>query len=130
MTAVLIDTNVYCGAMRGDSDAVALWRTAARILMSPIVVGELQSGFRGGGLARRNADQLRRFLAQERVEALSVTSRTAEFYALVLHQLREDGAPIPTNDIWIAASALEHGAGLATRDKHFQKVKGLLLPAW
>jgi tRNA(fMet)-specific endonuclease VapC len=127
MRAILIDTNVYCDAMRGDAEAVHTLRTFERILMSPIVIGELRSGFKGGKREKANVDQLALFLATPRVAPLTIDETTADYYALVLDELRKQGTPIPTNDLWIAASALQNGGRLATRDRHFLKVPGLLL---
>jgi tRNA(fMet)-specific endonuclease VapC len=53
------------------------------------------------------------------------TTATADLYALVYAALRRKGQPIPTNDLWIAASSLEHGAALLTLDAHFQSIDGL-----
>ncbi len=127
MKAVLIDTNIYCDAMRGEAGAVELLQTFDEILMSPVVIGELRSGFKGGTKEKANRGQLLRFLAASRVRVVNVDESTADHYALVVDELRRAGTPIPTNDLWIAASALQNGARLATRDRHFLKVPGLLL---
>jgi predicted nucleic acid-binding protein len=66
-----------------------------------------------------------RFLDSPRVELVPVTAQTADSYALVYSRLRCKGQPIPTNDLWIVASALEHGAALLTRDAHFGQIEGL-----
>ena len=56
-----------------------------------------------------------------------ITTVTAEFYSLIINQLRQKGTPIPTNDIWIAAITMEHGATLATDDSHFSRIEGIIL---
>lgn len=127
MNSVVVDTNVYCDALRGDSDAMAVLQTFEQVLMSPIVVGELRAGFKGGKHEKVNREQLARFLAAPRVRMTGIDETTADYYALIVDELRKAGSPIPTNDVWIAASALQHGARLATRDRHFLKVPGLLL---
>ena len=127
MTAVVIDTNVYCDAMRGEARASKLLRQAERILLPTVVFGELLAGFKGGNRERANKEQLIAFAATERVHTVPITTETAEFYALVIPQLRAKGTPIPTNDIWIAALTMEHGASLATADDHFSKIDGLNL---
>jgi tRNA(fMet)-specific endonuclease VapC len=124
---VLIDTNFYCDAMRGVPKAVAVLRESDQILVSPIVVGELLSGFKSGKSENANRNQLRKFLAQERVRVLQVTTETAEFYALIHEQLKRKAKPVPTNDLWIAASAMENGTRLATTDAHFRHIDGILL---
>lgn len=127
MKALAIDTNVYCSAMRGDPATAQLLRQAEKIILPVIVVGELLSGFKGGDRERANTDQLQAFMATDRVRVAEVTTETAEFYSLIIHQLRKKGAPIPTNDIWIAAITMAQGAGLATSDSHFNEIEGLYL---
>jgi len=85
-------------------------------------LGELIAGFVKGGRRRKNENELRRFLASPRVGVLDVTEETAEKYAVILNSLWRADTPIPTNDIWIAASAMEHGLRLVTTDGHYQKV--------
>jgi len=84
-------------------------------------LGELIAGFIKGGRRRKNENELRRFLASPRVGILDVTEE-AERYAVILNSLWRTGTPIPTNDIWIAASAMEHGLRVVTTDDHYQKV--------
>lgn len=124
---VLVDTNVYSGALRSDPTCTRILQTADSLFLSPVVLGELLFGFRAGRTESRNREQLAEFLRSSRVAVLSVTERTAEYFALILTQLKDEGHPIPSNDAWIAASALEHGLTLATRDAHFQAIRGLLL---
>lgn len=124
---ILIDTNIYSDAMRGAKPAVDILQRATEILLCPVVLGELFAGFRKGAREAVNREQLWRFLASPRVRAVAMGQDTSEFYATVLDGLRQKGTPIPTNDIWIAASTMEHGARLATGDRHFQNVDGLLV---
>ena len=130
MKARVIDTNVYCNAMRGDPAAAKLLRQAERILLPVVVFGELLAGFKGGNRERANKEQLVAFSAAERVHVAAITTETAEFYSLIINQLRAKGTPIPTNDIWIAAITMEHGASLATLDTHFSAIDGLNLMDW
>ena len=127
MNEFLIDTNVYSFAMRAEPAVVSLLRRASRIAMSSISIGELLSGFKGGIRERKNRDELAEFLDSPRVEICAVSEDTAEFYAEILNGLRRAGTPIPTNDIWIAAQAMEHGLRLVSTDRHFASVPGLLL---
>ncbi len=126
MSVVLIDTSAYCRALAGDDTACAELRRADRILVCPIILGELLQGFMHGRRERRNRENLRRFLTSPRVEIVPLLPQTAEVYANILTELRNAGAPIPTNDIWIASCAMEHGAHLLSADRHFRKVPGLL----
>jgi predicted nucleic acid-binding protein len=127
MNAVLIDTNIYSYAALGEPGAVEIFQSFERILFSPVAVGELLAGFKGGSREKQNTQQLHRFLGQRRVEVVGINQNTSTFYAMILDTLKRQGTPIPTNDLWIAASALEHGVPLATRDKHFRKIPGLLM---
>jgi tRNA(fMet)-specific endonuclease VapC len=123
----LIDTNIYSYALKGDSDVVEVLRKAEEIGFSVISIGELLSGFKGGGRERKNREELETFLDSPRVVVYSVNEDTSEFYAEVLHNLRKTGKPVPTNDIWIAAVAFQNGLKLFTRDTHFKAIAGLPL---
>jgi predicted nucleic acid-binding protein len=90
--------------------------------MPTVVVGELEAGFRLGGRAEANLDELEQFLAQPVVELLHVDRDVASLFAQIVVQLRARGTPIPTNDIWIAACAARSGAPLLTYDRHFRAV--------
>ena len=68
------------------------------------------------------ARKLDEYVGRTTVDTVPVTDRTAELYAKVYQALRAKGTPIPQNDMWIAASALEHGADIATHDEHFRLV--------
>lgn len=127
MKKVLIDTNIYCNAMRGEKSAIDIIQRAEKMLFSPIVIGELYSGFKNGKYENKNRELLRKFINSNRVLSLKITDNTSDFYSHILSQLQKNGTPIPTNDIWIAASAFENGAKLASCDKHFLKVQGLQL---
>lgn len=127
MSKIFIDTNIYSDAMRGIERAVAILQTAGQIFLSPIVVGELLGGFKQGNQEEKNKLQLNSFISKERVTLVAITSETADRYSFIYDQLKRDGTPIPTNDLWIAASVMEHGAQLATHDSHFKKIKGLYL---
>jgi tRNA(fMet)-specific endonuclease VapC len=76
---------------------------------------------------RKNEVELRRFLGSPRVGLLDVTEETAERYAVILNGLWQAGTPIPTNDIWIAASAMEYGLNVLTTDEHYQKIPQIIV---
>lgn len=125
MRPILVDTNAYADFMFGDEAVVETLAYAEAIMLNSVVLGELLSGFAAGTRESDNRAELARFLDSPRVRVVAVTAQTADSYALVYTGLRRKGRPIPTNDLWIAASALEHGAGLLTRDTHFAHVDGL-----
>lgn len=120
-----MDTNAYAAFKQGDADAVQVLQHAPHILIPTTVLGELLGGFAAGSRERANRSELSRFLQSPRVRTVSCSDSTADFYALVYSALRRKGKPIPTNDMWIAASCLEHGAALFTLDAHFAQVGGL-----
>jgi predicted nucleic acid-binding protein len=125
MRRVLLDTNLYADFKRGEKGAAELLRTADEIVLSAVVLGELLSGFAAGRREVHNRAELALFLSTPRVKVVGVDETTADFYARVFALLRRKGRPIPTNDLWIAASALQHGLILATRDEHFGSIEGL-----
>lgn len=124
---ILLDTNAYSDLARGHSALSARIRQAEAVLLSSVVAGELLGGFRRGTRFHESLSDLQRFLAQPRVHLLPVTWTTAERYGRIYAALRRRGKPIPTNDMWIAAHAMETGAELLSSDPHFQCVEGL---AW
>jgi len=125
MRAILLDTNAYTAFMLGATEVVDVVAHADRLYLNSIVLGELLGGFAAGTREPKNRAELARFLDSPRVEVLPITADTADSYALIYAGLRRKGHPIPTNDLWIAASAMEHGAALLTRDAHFSHIDGL-----
>lgn len=113
--------------MRGDEQVVRLLRRVSQIGISSISIGELLSGFKAGNREQKNRHELEIFLDSPRVVLYSVDEETAEQYSAVLNRLKQKGTPIPTNDIWIAATALQQGMPVCTMDKHFSYIEGLLL---
>jgi len=127
MNKILIDTNIYSWAMKGNPDIIEMLQEAVQIGITSISVGELLSGFQAGNRETTNRKELEIFLDSPRVRLHSIDEVTAEYYSSILNQLKKQGTPIPTNDIWIAAVAFQHGLQMATRDKHFSLIKGLLI---
>jgi tRNA(fMet)-specific endonuclease VapC len=126
MKKVLIDTNIYSFAMKGDTAVLGALRKIDVIAISSISIGELLSGFRGGSLAEKNRDELNIFLDSPRVVVHSIDEETAEFYASILNNLKSAGTSIPTNDIWIASVAFQHGYKLYSKDNHFSFIPGMV----
>jgi len=125
--SLLMDTNIYTHALRGDPQTVSILRQAREIVICSISIGELLSGFKAGKKEKKNRKELAEFLDSPRVRLCGIDEDTAEFYASVLNRLREKGKPIPTNDMWIAAVAFQHGLPLFTKDSHFGHIPGLIL---
>jgi len=125
MRPIALDTNAYIAFKRGDEQIVTVLQHAPIIIVCVTVLGELLGGFAAGQRESHNRSELTQFLNTPRVKVVSSTIATADLYALVYAALRRKGQPIPTNDLWIAASSLEHGAALLTLDAHFQNIDGL-----
>lgn len=126
MRPILIDTNGYVSFKKGDPSILEIVQYAEILALSPIVIGELLSGFECGTRTKKNRDELQKFLGSARVKILTVTSDTANFYSQIYLSLRKKGNPIPTNDLWIAAQALENGCVLCSFDNHFKAIDGLI----
>jgi tRNA(fMet)-specific endonuclease VapC len=127
MNSILIDTNIYTSALKGDHETIAVLQRVNEIGVCSITIGELLSGFKAGNKEKKNREELAEFLDTPRIHVYGVDENTAEFYSEVLNNLRKKGKPIPTNDIWIAAVAFQYGLPLFTKDKHFKHVPGLVL---
>jgi tRNA(fMet)-specific endonuclease VapC len=123
---LLLDSNAYGQLLRGEKNVANLVRDAERLVFSTVVLGELLAGFHAGTKLKDNLQRLERFVNQPQVTMLPVTWETADRFGRVFAALRRKGRPIPTNDIWIAAHALEAGAYLVSFDRHFEEVEGLV----
>lgn len=114
-----LDTNRYCDFMRNNLEAVALLRQADEILLPFVVVAELRAGFLGGTRGRANEGILVRFLNSSRVTVVYADDETTRHFASLVQQLRLQGTPLPTHDIWVASLTIQHNAMLCSRDRHF-----------
>jgi tRNA(fMet)-specific endonuclease VapC len=123
---LILDTNGYAGFKMGNPEIVEYLTRANIIYISPIVLGELMFGFINGARFQQNMDELDQFLNHEAVEEIQIGKITADRYSRITAQLKRNGTPIPANDIWIAAQAMEHGAELVTMDRDFEKISGLV----
>ena len=131
MRPIALDTNAYAGFKRGLLPCMELVQRADRLLISSTVIGELLAGFACGTREARNREELSQFLASPRVQHCPCGLATADTYALIYRDLRRKGRPIPTNDIWIAASAVEMGSVLFSFDEHLQQIDGLrIIQSW
>jgi Predicted nucleic acid-binding protein, contains PIN domain len=126
VTRILADTSAYSAFFRGHTGVKALFQKVDEIVLSPVVLGELRAGFIAGAHRRKNERDLELFLKSLRVSVLPVDEETSGCYAAIVHGLRVAGTPVPTNDIWIAASAMQHGLRVITTDRHFAKIPQIL----
>jgi tRNA(fMet)-specific endonuclease VapC len=127
MKKILIDTSAYSRLLGGSTRVLDTLGRADLVYMSVFVLGELYSGFKDGSKELQNSDCLERFLGRPTVRVFPATRETAEIFGEIKHALRRAGTPIPINDVWIAAHAIESGSVLVTFDSHFRQVRGLRL---
>lgn len=119
---VLFDTNTLSDLLKHDSAATAIAEKAEEVHLPFISLGEIKGGFLRGTRAAANEALLLRILQEPGVEVAFADSGTIEAYARIYLYLRRAGKPIPTNDIWIAALALQHGYSVVTRNRHFDHI--------
>lgn len=124
---VLLDTNVVIPFFSGEK-SVSQRLAKAEVCVSSTVLGELYFGARKSANVSANLSKIEQFAAT--VQVLSCDAVTARVYGQIKDQLRSKGRPIPENDIWIAAVALQYGLPLATRDDHFKEIDGLRTERW
>lgn len=124
---ILIDTNGYTAFKRGHGEAIRIINHAPIIGMNAVVLGELWGGFAAGTREEQNKKDLSNFLNASGVTIIQIDAATARHYADVYEKLKRLGKPIPTNDMWIAATALQHDLALFSYDKHFQNIPALLV---
>lgn len=122
-----LDTNRCVDLFRGDADVARAVAEAHAVYLPFVVVGELRAGFAAGRRAAENERVLARLLDKPGVDVLYAGEATTRTYASLYRQLRTQGTPIPTNDLWIAALVVEHGLALSSRDGHFAKLPQLLV---
>ena len=124
---ILIDTNAYAAFKRNDPATIEVLRQVDYIGVNVVVLGELLCGFKGGSREHQNKKELDQFLDTPRTQLIYIDDETAEFYAAIFWDLKKKGKPIPSNDIWVAASSMRHGLALLTYDEHFTHINGLML---
>jgi tRNA(fMet)-specific endonuclease VapC len=123
---VALDTNRYVDLCKGVAETAELVATAEAVFLPFVVLAELRGRFALGRRGAENERVLRRFLLKPDVAVLYADEQTTHHYASAFRQLRRQGTPIPTNDIWVAALALQHSLALHDRDKHFDQLPQLL----
>jgi len=122
MSSYCLDTSAYSNFRRGHRELVSLVDRADWVGVPTVTMGELRTGFLLGTNRERNESELEEFLANPVVEVLHVDAEASRHYAEIVADLRGAGTPLPTNDIWIAATAACHGAAVLTCDKHFESI--------
>ena len=123
MSRYCLDTSAYSRFQRGDDTRVIdLLDRAEWVGLPAITLGELRTGFLLGAHNERKEEELREFLANPVVEQVPVDGEVSRHYAGIVAELRSAGSPLPTNDLWIAATAARVGALVLTYDGHFERI--------
>ena len=125
MSRILLDTSAYSALFRGHAAVLETVEGATEVFLNHIAIGELLVGFRRGSREAENRRLLAEFTATPPVRILAIDGETADKYSLILSDLLRRGRPIPTNDVWIAASAMQYGLELVTTDAHFEVISQL-----
>jgi tRNA(fMet)-specific endonuclease VapC len=123
---IAIDTNRYVDLCKGVVETVEILEAATAVILPFVVLGELRAGFLFGRRQVENERSLNRLLLKDGVEVVYPDDQTTHHYASVFRQLRKQGTPIPTNDMWLAALVLQHNLALHARDKHFDHLPQLV----
>ena len=127
MSRILLDTSAYAAFFRDHPAVREAVQGATEICLNAIVLGELRSGFLKGGKVKQNEQRLREFLASARCSVLVLDEDTAERYAAIHDYLRREGTPVSPNDLWIAASAAQHGLRIQTLDGDFHRIPHVIV---
>jgi tRNA(fMet)-specific endonuclease VapC len=124
---IMVDTSAYAAFLRGHLEIKLSLQKADELFLNPVILGELIAGFLMGKNEKKNRAILQDFLSSSRVEIIEIDEETSERYAVIVSHLRRKGKPIPTNDLWIAASAMQHGLKLLTTDQHYLDVPQIVV---
>lgn len=127
LSRVLLDTSAYAAFLRGHSGVKTALQDASAIFLNAIVLGELRSGFLKGGRPKENQALLGQFLASSRCAELAIDEESSERYAVIHDYLRRQGTPVSPNDLWIAASAAQHGLRILTLDGDFDRIPQVIV---
>jgi len=123
---IMLDTSAYAAFLRGNPEIKLSLQQADEIFLNPVVLGELIAGFLMGKTEKKNRTILQDFLSSARMMVAEIDEETSERYAVIVNHLRIKGTPVPTNDLWIAASAMQHGLKVLTTDKHYLEIPQII----
>ena len=124
----LLDTNIVIALFKNDTLVMEKISQATEVFISNVTVGELYFGAYKSNKAKDNIEKLEKFIINNTI--FNCDSITAKYYGEIKNKLKIKGKPIPENDIWIAAIAMQHNLVLVSRDKHLKEIEGLSLQSW
>ena len=124
----VLDTNIIIAFFKEDGAVLEHVKASDELFVPAVVLGELRYGARKSAQIQANLERIRSFEAVASI--LPVNATTAEHYGIIKEALRTKGRPLPENDIWIAAVAVQHGLPVVSRDEHFREVEGLEFVRW
>ena len=122
---LVLDTSAYSHLRAGHVEVLDHVADAAVVVIPATVLGELEAGFELGHRTRENRRILDEFLDEPFISVMDVTATTVRYYARIIASLRRAGTPIPVNDVWIAASAMECNGHLLTFDRDYRRIVNL-----
>jgi tRNA(fMet)-specific endonuclease VapC len=124
----LLDTNIVIALFAGEAAILERLAGVGEVFVPATVLGELYYGARKSARMAQNIARIDEFAGCNKI--LPCDAATAALYGNIKNQLRAKGRPIPENDIWIAAVALQYRLVLVARDAHFREIDGLQVEAW
>jgi predicted nucleic acid-binding protein len=127
VTRFQLDTSACAAFFRNHAEAVSVVQEASELALCPVVLGELRSGFLKGERASENERLLQQFLASPRCSVPPIDEETSHRYAAIHAYLRRQGSPVSPNDLWIAASAAQHGLTVVTLNGDFDRIPQVLV---
>jgi len=128
MSGKLLDTNAASAIIEKDFDMQVWLRQDHEAFVPSIVIGELYFGVYKSTRVETNLARVEEFVIGNSI--LHCDTETGKAYGLIKLELKKKGRPIPENDIWIAAVAIQHGIALVTRDAHFKVIDNLVIESW
>lgn len=124
----ILDTNIVSAWLKGETDVADNIDKAESVYLPIIVVGELYYGASFSTQVEKNLSDLKKLAS--RYPVLTLDEETTSIYGTIKSNLRKKGKPIPENDIWIAAIAIQNDVTLVTRDAHFKEIEEVSILAW
>lgn len=124
----VLDTNIFVAYFNGEPAVIEQIIAARDVIVPVVALGELQYGAAASNRPQENHARIRELLSWAHLAVCDDV--TAQFYGRIKAALRLKGRPIPDNDMWIAATAMQFGLPLASRDEHFRHIDNLDWHAW